>query len=362
MVQTKPNAKSEGSPIKDLMQVEPLEVEVGYALVPLVDEAQKGDLLQRIGLMRKQLAVEMGIIVPPARIRDNIQLPATEYAIKLRGVRVATGEVLPRYLLALDTTGIAAPIDGIRTTDPSFGLPAVWIMPDRRVEAEANGYSVVEPQTVLSTHLMETIKHHAAELLSRQNVRELLDALKETHPALVDETIPGKLSLGTVHRVLQRLLREGVPIRDLALILETLSDAAETTKDPEALCEQVRRTLATVLVQIFDDGDGTISGITMGPRLEAALMGLFSPRPMREGARALEPEDLTAALRSLNDLMTLHKRDGQFRPLITPPSLRIGVRRLVEPVMPNLPILSLGELPAQTPVHSIATWELPRAA
>jgi len=362
MVQVKPATKGEGSPIKDLLQVEPLEVEVGYALVPLVDEAQKGDLLQRIGLMRKQLAVEMGIIVPPARIRDNIQLPATEYAIKLRGVRVATGEVLPRYLLALDTTGIAAPIDGIRTTDPSFGLPAVWIMPDRRVEAEANGYSVVEPQTVLSTHLMETIKHHAAELLSRQNVRELLDALKETHPALVDETIPGKLSLGTVHRVLQRLLREGVPIRDLALILETLSDAAETTKDPEALCEQVRRTLATVLVQIFDDGDGTISGITMGPRLEAALMGLFSPRPMREGARALEPEDLTAALRQLNDLMTLHKRDGQFRPLITPPSLRIGVRRLVEPVMPNLPILSLGELPAQTPVHSLATWELPRAA
>ncbi len=362
MVQVKPSAKPEGSPIKDLLQVEPLEVEVGYALVPLVDEAQKGDLLQRIGLMRKQLAVEMGIIVPPARIRDNIQLPATEYAIKLRGVRVASGEVLPRYLLALDTTGIAAPIDGIRTTDPSFGLAAVWIMPDRRVEAEANGYSVVEPQTVLSTHLMETIKHHAAELLSRQNVRELLDALKETHPALVDDTIPGKLSLGTVHRVLQRLLKEGVPIRDLALILETLSDAAETTKDPEALCEQVRRTLATVLVQIYDDGDGTISGITMGPRLEAALMGLFSPRPMREGARALEPEDLTAALRSLNDLMTLHKRDGQFRPLITPPSLRIGVRRLVEPVMPNLPILSLGELPAQTPVHSIATWELPRAA
>lgn len=361
-VQLKPGGKVEPAPIKDLLQVEPLEVEVGYALVPLVDEAQKGDLLQRIGLMRKQLAVELGIIVPPARIRDNIQLPATEYAIKLRGVRVASGEVLPRYLLALDTTGIAAPIDGIRTVDPSFGLPAVWIMPDHRVEAEAGGYSVVEPQTVLSTHLMETIKRHSAELLSRQNVRELLDALKETHPALVDETIPGKLSLGTVHRVLQRLLREGVPIRDLALILETLSDAAETTKDPEALGEQVRRTLSTVLVQIFDDGDGTISGITMGPRLEAALMGLFSPRPVREGARALEPEDLTSALRQLNDLMTLHKRDGQFRPLITPPSLRIGVRRLVEPVMPNLPVLSLGELPAQTPVHSLATWELPRAA
>ena len=191
VVQTKASTKTEGAPIKDLMQVEPLELEVGYALVPLVDESQKGDLLQRIGLMRKQLALEMGIIVPPARIRDNIQLPATEYAIKLRGVRVASGEILPRYLLALDTAGVAAPIDGIRTTDPSFGLPAVWITPDRRTEAEASGYSVVEPQTVLSTHLMETIKRHSAELLSRQNVRELLDALKETHPALVDDTVPG---------------------------------------------------------------------------------------------------------------------------------------------------------------------------
>jgi flagellar biosynthesis protein FlhA len=362
MVQTKPAGPAEPAPIKDLLQVEPLEVEVGYALVPLVDEAQKGDLLQRIGLMRKQLAVELGIIVPPARIRDNIQLPATEYAIKLRGVRVASGEVLPRYLLALDTAGMASPIDGIRTTDPSFGLPAVWITPDRRVEAEANGYSVVEPQTVLSTHLMETIKHHAAELLSRQNVRELLDALKETHPALVDDTIPAKLSLGSVHRVLQRLLREGIPIRDLALILETLSDGAEVTKDPEALTEQVRRTLSTVLVQIYDDGDGSISGITMGPRLEAALMGLFSPRPAREGGRGIEPEELTSALRSLNDLMNRYKRDGQFRPLITPPALRIGVRRLVEPVLPHLPVLSLGELPAQTPIHSLATWELSRAA
>jgi flagellar biosynthesis protein FlhA len=362
VVQTAPAGRPEAAPIKDLLQVEPLEVEVGYALVPLVDEAQKGDLLQRIGLMRKQLALELGIIVPPARIRDNIQLPATEYAIKLRGVRVAGGEVLPRYLLALDTTGIALPIDGIRTIDPSFGLPAVWITPDRRTEAEANGYSVVEPQTVLSTHLMETIKHHAAELLSRQNVRELLDALKETHPALVEDTIPGKLSLGTVHRVLQRLLREGIPIRDLALVLETLADAAEVTKDPEALTEQVRRSLSTVLVQLFDEGDGSINGITIGPRLEAALMSLFSPRPMREGQRGLEPEELTSALRQLNDLMAVHKRDGQLRPLITPPSLRVGIRRLVEPVMPNVPVLSLGELPAQTPINSLATWELSRAA
>ncbi len=349
-------------PLRDLLAVEPLELEIGYALVPLVDESQKGDLLQRIGIMRKQVAVELGIIVPPARIRDNIQLPATEYAIKLRGVRVAGGEVMPRYLLALNTTGTSPRIEGIQTIDPSFGMPAVWIAPELRVEAEANGYSVVEAQTVLSTHLMETIKQHAADLLSRQNVRELLDGLKETHPALVEDVVPNKLSLGIVHRVLQRLLREGIPIRDLVSILETLSDAGDQTKDPEALTEHVRRALSSVIVQMFDDGEGTLRGITVGPRLEAAMMQLFSPRPTREGARSMDPEELTAALHGLNELMTVHRHDGQLPPLITPPSLRVGIRRLVEPILPRLPVISLGELPTQAPILSLATWEIPRVA
>ncbi len=350
-----------GTQMRELMQIEPLELEIGYALVPMVDEAQKGDLLQRIGIMRKQVAVELGIVVPPARIRDNIQLPATEYSIKMRGVKVAGGEIMPRYLLALDTTGAAGKVDGVHTVDPSFGIPAIWIAPDRRLEAESHGYSVVEAQTVLSTHLMETIKRHAADLLSRQNVRELLDTLKESSPALVED-VTTKLSLGTVHRVLQRLLRESVPVRDLMTILETLSDAGEQSKDPEVLTEHVRRALANVIVQLHDDGDGSIRGITVGPRLEAALMGLFSPRPTREAVRSLEPDELAAILRSLSDLATASKRDGQYRPLITPPSLRIGVRRLVEPILPSLPVLSLGELPAQTPIHSLAIWETTRAA
>ncbi len=347
--------------MKELLAVEPLEVEVGYALVPLVDESQHGDLLQRIGIMRKQVAMELGIIVPPARIRDNIQLPATEYVIKLRGIKVAGGEVMPRHLLALNTSGSTVALEGVHTADPSFGIPAVWIAPERRMEAEANGYGVVEAQTVLSTHLMETVRQHAAELLTRQNVREMLDALKEANPALVED-VSTKLSLGVIHRVLQRLLREGVPVRDLATILETLSDAADQTKDPEALTEHVRRTLASVIVQIHEEGDGSIRGITVGPRLEAALMGLFSPRPTREGVRNVEPEDLAQILRSLGELVKHTKRDGQVRPLITPPSLRVGVRRLIEPIMPRLPVISLGELPAQTPIHSLATWELPRAA
>jgi len=345
-------------PIRELLSVEPLEVEIGYALVPLADETQTGDLLHRIGIVRKDLALELGMIVPPVRVRDNIQLTATEYHVRIRGVPVARGEVMPRHLLALDLSGSAAAIPGIPTTDPSFGLPAVWIAPDERTRAEAAGYSVVEAATVLVTHLVETIREHAAELLSRQNVRELLDALKETHPALVEDVVPGKLSLGTVHRVLQRLLREGVPVRDLVTVLEALSDAAETTKDPEALTEHVRRALGSVLLQMLTGGQNVpVEALTIGPRLEVALMQLFSPR-RGEGQRTIEPEDLTRALQDLGRLVQAHRREGLVPPLVTPPALRVGVRRLVEPVLPRLPVISLAELPPQAPIRNLSTWEL----
>ncbi|MFB3908845.1 MAG: flagellar biosynthesis protein FlhA [Candidatus Eisenbacteria bacterium] len=350
---------------REVVEVEPLELEIGYALVPLVDESQSGDLLQRIGILRKQLAFELGMIVPPARIRDNIQLSGNEYVIRLRGVRVASGELLPRHLLALDTTGSALAVDGLATRDPSFGIPAVWIGPERRSQAEASGYTVVEPPAVLATHLMETIRDHAAELLTRQATRELLDGLKETNPALVEDVIPNRVSLGTVHRVLQKLLREGIPIRDLAAILETLSDAAEMTKDPEALAEQVRRALSLTIVQMLGGTDRPLQAVTVGPRLEVALMQLFSPRvaPAGEGQRtALEPEQLARALESLSKITNEQKRDGQVPPLVTPPSLRVGIRKLIEPTLPRLPVISLAELPPQTPIQTVRIWELPHAA
>jgi flagellar biosynthesis protein FlhA len=355
-------AAAPAAQMKELLQVEPLEVEIGYALIPLVDEAQQGDLLHRIGIVRRQVAIELGIIVPPARIRDNIQLAPTEYAIKLRGVRVAGGEIMPRYLLALDTTGKAGPVEGIRTTDPTFGIPALWITSDRRLDAETEGYNVVEAPTVLSTHLMETIRRHAGDILGRQDVRQLVDTLREVHPALVDDLIPAKVSLGTLHRVLQRLLREGLPIRDLVTILEALADAAETSKDPEVLTEQVRRALATVVAQLFADPDGTVRGITIGSRLEAALMQLFAPRATREGHVPLEPDQLTILLRTLGDEVKNLRREGRSRPLITPPALRVGIRRLVEPILPDLSVISLGELPPPTPVKSLAIWELNRVS
>lgn len=348
-------------PVREILAVEPLEVEVGYALVPMVDESHGGDLLQRIGIMRKQLAFELGILVPSARIRDNIQLPANGYAIKLRGVRVAGAELMPRHLLALNTTGQAAPIEGVATRDPSFGLPAVWIGREQRGLAEAAGYNVVEPSTVIATHIMDTIRTHAADLLSRQNVRELLDGLKETHPALVDDVVPNKLQLGVVHRVLQRLLREGIPIRDLVTILEALSDGADLTKDPEALTEQARRALSATIVQMLGGTTTPIRAIVVGPRLEAALMQLFSPRP-REGQKSLDSNELTALLQTIGSIAESTRQDGAYLPLITPPALRVGVRRLLEPILPRLPIISLSELPTQTPIHTVTTWELPNGA
>jgi flagellar biosynthesis protein FlhA len=347
--------------VQEVLAVEPLELEVGYALVPLVNDAEGGDFLQRIGIMRKQVAMELGMIVPPTRIRDNIQLSANEYAIKLRGVRVAGSELMPRHLLALDTSGQAGPIDGVPTVDPSFGMRAVWIARDRRGPAEAAGYTVVDVQTVLSTHLMETIRDNAAELLSRQATRELLDGLKATHPALVEDVVPNRVSLGTVHRVLQRLLREGIPIRDLVTILETLSDASETAKDVEALAEHVRRALSLVIVQMLGGAGAPIRAVTVGPRLEVAIMQLFSPRA-RDAERALEPEQLTSTLDRLQQITRSGVDEGRVLPLVTPPALRVGIRRLVQPILPRLPVISLAELPPQTPVQSVAVWELADAA
>jgi len=308
-------------PLQDLLQIDPIELEVGYALIPLVDESQGGDLLERISLLRKQAALELGILVPSIRIRDDIRLPANEYVIKLRGSEVARAEVLPRFLMALNTGSVVAEIDGMETVDPSFGMPA--------------------------------------KLLGRQEVQEMVETLKKSHPALVEEIIPGKVSLSVLHRVLQRLLRERVPIRDLVTILEALGDGAETTKDPEVLTEGVRRALTNVIARLFADQTGTVRGITIGSRLESALLGLFSPRAAQANSPLLTPESLAGMLRDLNHLATTYAVDGRPLPLITPPSLRVGVRRLIEPVLPSLPVVSLAELPAQITLSSVATWEMP---
>jgi len=347
-------------PMSDLLQIDPIELEVGYALIPLVDEKQGGDLLERISMLRKQSAQELGILVPAIRIRDDIRLPANEYIIKLRGAEIARGEVMPRFLLALDTGRVIGTVEGIDTLDPSFGMPARWISPGKRVEAESQGYVVVEPATVVATHLMEKLKSSASDLLGRQDVQEMIDRLKKTHPALVDDVVPNKLTLGVLHRVLQRLLKERVPIRDLVTILEAVADAADSTKDPELLTEHARRALTNTIARIHMDETGVVRGITIGPKLEVSLLGLFSPRPTQNPSALLTPDSLGALLRDLDNMATTLATDGRPVPLLTPPSLRVGVRRLVEPVLPNLPVVSLAELPPFVRLSSVATWDVAR--
>ena len=346
-------------PVDDLLLLDPVELEVGYGLIPLVDERQGGDLLSRVGVLRKAAAQDLGLLIPPIRIRDDIELAPGQYVIRLRGSEVARGEVMVKNRLAIDTGAVLENVDGIEVQDPSFGLPARWIHPDDKVQAEARGWTVVEASAVMATHLMETLKEHGAELLGRQDVQAMLDRLKETHPALVEGVVPSRISLAVVHRVLQRLLRERVPIRDLITILESLADHADTTTDPEVLTEHVRRNLSKAISERFLDDRGSVRGITVGPRLEAALMGLFSPRA--SAPEVLPPDRLSTAIQALDRLVRQHGGAG-VAPVITPPSLRVGIRKLLEPVLPHVPVISLAELPSHAGFEPLGTWELDNAS
>lgn len=345
--------------IQDLLQVDPVELEIGYGLIPLVDEGHGGDLLERIRLLRKQAALDLGILIPRIRVRDDIRLSPNEYVLRLRGSEVGRAELMPRLLLALDTGGVIQAIEGIPTHDPSFGMPGLWIDPQSRSHAEAAGYVVVEPGTVVATHLMETLKANAADLLGRQDVREMLDALKQNFPALVEEVVPARVPLGTLHRVLQRLLRERVPIRDLVTILEALADIGEQTRDPEPLTEHVRRALGKVIAEQYADAGGTVRGVAISSRLEMALLHFFSPRQARSSAELPSPAQLTGLLRQLDVITRSHGDEGRPLPIISPPGLRVGIRRLIEPVLPAVPVISLAELPPQVNVQTVATWEMP---
>jgi flagellar biosynthesis protein FlhA len=252
-------------------------------------------------------------------------------------------------------------VEGIDTIDPSFGMPARWIATTKRMEAESLGYIVVEPGTVVATHLMEKLKSSASDLLGRQDVQEMIDTLKKTHPALVGDVIPAKVTLGVLHRILQRLLKERVPIRDLVTILEAVADAADTTKDPEVLTEHARRSLTNTIARLHMDETGTVRGITVGPKLEMSLLGLFSPRANANPAALLTPDSLGALLRELDQVSSTTMVEGRPLPLLAPPSLRVGLRRLIEPVLPNLPVVSMAELPPYVKLSSVATWEVSHA-
>ena len=324
---------------------DPMELNVGYGLIRLVDRKQGGDLLDRITNMRRQVAQELGIVVPPIRIRDDIQLQSNEFQVKLKGLQIGLGEVLPGHLLAIDAGAVTERISGVETKEPAFGLPALWIGDDQRHEAEHRNYTVVEPTSVISTYLVELVRRHADELLTRQEVNRLLDHLKETAAKLVEEVIPNVLKPGEVQRVLQGLLRERVPIRDLESIVEAIADIAGRTKDAEILTEYARNALARTLCHQHKADDGRIHCITLDPTLEQ-LIGKSLERSEHGTTLTLPPQVQTKIVAAIRTQVEKAATATRGRPpvLLTPPQIRLWLRKMLEVQLPSIAVLSYNEI------------------
>jgi len=343
--------------VERYLHVDPMELEIGYRLIPIVDPEHGGDLLHRITMIRKQCAMELGIIVPPIRIRDNIQLPPNKYVIRIRGAQVAEGELRVGYCLALNPGGVGQKIEGIETVDPAFGLPAIWVPEIKKEQAEKAGYTVVEAPAVLATHLKEVIRQNAHRLLTRQEVSRLIENVKKENQAVVDELIPNLLTLGQVQKVLQNLLRERVSIRNLVTILEALADFAPTTKDVDILTEYVRNALANEIYQPYVAEDGKLYAITLDPAVERLITDT-----VRHSERVNAPDLPQPVLRQLYDnlqkLMDKMSRDGKVPLVLCSPVVRPYFRKLVEPVFPSLAVLSYTELPPNLEVRTVAILRL----
>ncbi|MFL0195500.1 flagellar biosynthesis protein FlhA [Clostridium sp. WILCCON 0269] len=330
--------------VMNLISVEPMEVEIGYGLIPLADEGSGGDLLQRITSVRRQCAIEMGIIVQPIRIRDNLQLKTNDYVIKIRGTVMARGELIPNMLLCMDPTNSNVAIQGISTVEPSFGLPAAWINKDQREEAEIKGLTVVDPTTVMVTHLTETIKNHSYELLGRQEVKIIVDSVKEKYPTVVEELIPDLLTIGEVQKVLQNLLRERVSIKDMVTILESLADNSRSTKDIELLTEYVRFSLGRSICNSFIDENGAMVVVTLSQELES-LVGGNIQKSMQGSFPSVDPDTTSKILNSIKKVLdSVYFYENQPVILVSP-KIRAPFRRLIEMVFPSVNILSLNEIP-----------------
>ncbi len=330
--------------VMSLISVEPMEVEIGYGLIPMADESSGGDLLQRVTSVRSQCAIEMGIVVQPIRIRDNLQLKTNEYVIKIRGTIVAKGELMPNMLLCMDPSNSETEIQGIATVEPSFGIPAVWINKDQREEAEIKGYTVVDPTTVMVTHLTETIKNHSYELLGRQEVKFVVDSVKEKYSAVVEELIPDLLTIGELQKVLQNLLKERVPVKDMVTIMESLADNSRTTKDIEVLTEYVRFSLGRSICNPLVDESSAVTVVTLDPQIED-LIGNNIQKSMQGSFPAIDPDTTGKILNSLkNTLDSVYFYENQPVVLVSP-KIRPAFRKLIEMVFPAVNVLSLNEIP-----------------
>jgi flagellar biosynthesis protein FlhA len=340
-----------------LLSVDPIEFEFGYGLIPLADTQQGGDLLDRIIMIRRQCALELGLIVPVIRIRDNIQLKPNEYVIKIKGNTVARGELLLNHYLAMSPGIDDESVVGIETKEPAFGLPALWIDHATKERAELAGYTVVDPPSVVATHLTEVIKRHAHELIGRQETKALVDNLKEQYPALVDELIPSVLSIGDVQKVLVKLLKEKVSIRDLVTIFEALADHGTYTKDPDILTEYVRQALSRQITNQFAPQGETLKVITVGPQLEKKIAE--SVQQTEHGSYlALDPVSTQQIYQKLNEQVTRQIQSGQQPIVLASPTIRMYLRQIVERTMTDVPVLSYSELEPSVEVQSVGVVNL----
>lgn len=341
---------------EEMLTVDLLELEVGYGLVPFVDASQHGELLERIRSIRKQFVQSHGVIIPPVHIRDNLQLGPNQYALYLKGVRIATAEIMPNHYLAMDPGSVAEKVDGKETREPAFGLPALWITEDKKERAQIAGYTVVDCTTVMATHLSEVIKRHLHELIGRQEVQNLLDTTAKSYPKLVEELVPNLMSLGAVMRVLKNLLREDVSIRDMRTILETLADHAPQTQDTELLTEYVRQALARHISTKVAGESNVLPVITCDNQLEETIQKAV--QYTGQGSYlALDPKTAEQFLSNLSERIKQSGADRQPA-LLCAPNIRPHVKRLTEQYLPRLPVLSYNEVTPEVQIQSLGTVPL----
>ncbi len=338
--------------VKDLLKVDQMELEIGYSLIPLVDKGQGGDLLERITMIRKQIAIEMGIIVPPIRIRDNMQLNPNEYMIKIKGSEISKGELMIGHYLAMNPGGAEMEINGIPTVEPAFGLPAIWISEEQREKAEMYGYTVVDPTSVLATHLTELIKKYAPEILGREIVKELIENIKGDYGVIVDEVYPAKLDLGEIQTILQNLLSESISVRNLPLILEILADASKLTRNAEVLSEYVRTGLARQICNQLQGTDKKIRVITLNPEIESYFKQNMQETDFGNYIN-ISPDISSKFLFSLKEEAQRSSSFGYQPILLVTPEIRKSVRRMTERELKSIVVLSYNEIIPEVELEAV---------
>ncbi len=343
--------------VVSLLQVDPIELEFGYGIIPLADVNQGGDLLDRVVMIRRQIALELGTVVPIIRLRDNIQLNPNQYIIKIKGIQVTEGEILFDHYMAMNPGFVEEEISGIPTFEPSFHLPALWITEGQRERAESLGYTVVDPPSIIATHLTEVIRTHIDELLSRQDVQNLINNIKEAQPTLVDDLIPKLLGVGEVQKILQNLLREGISIRDLLTIFETLADHAATTRDTDVLTEYARQSLKRAISSKYFPANEVTSVITLDPKIEQDIMG--SVKQTEQGAYlTLDPEKTKAIMASLETEVAKLENLGKNAIIITSPIVRMYFKKLTEDYFKDLIVVSYNEVESNIELQSVGMVSL----